>query len=68
MPYTYLHQGNKYGLRNRNTGKTVWYNPQKVNSMDDLKKMARIREAFSQGWVPSHARRGTKGVSGYWRR
>lgn len=52
MPYKYLHVGNRYGLKNKKTGKIIWYNPKKVSSMEDLKRMARIREAYSHGWKP----------------
>lgn len=47
MPYKYLHRGNQYGLKNINTGQVIWYSPKKVASMERLKDMAKIREAFS---------------------
>ena len=53
MPYKYLHKGNRYGLKNLRTGKIIWYDPKKVSSMEELRHMARIREAFSHGFKPT---------------
>lgn len=77
MPYKYLHKGNQYGLKNIKTGKVIWYDPKKVASMEELVRMARIREAFSHGFktskrkftiVRKHPRRGTYGVTRHPRR
>jgi hypothetical protein len=76
MPYKYLHKGNQYGLKNIKTGQVIWYDPDKVASMERLKDMARLREAFSHGFVPKrkftivrkHPRSGTYGVTRHSRR
>lgn len=71
MPYQYLHRGNQYGLRNLNTGKVIWYDPEKVKSMERLKELAHWREVYSHGFrttVSRHSRKGTKGVIKHTRR
>lgn len=60
MPYTYLQKGRKFGLKNKRTGKTIWYKPEKVSSMKKLRKMARIREAFAHGFKPTKVRQHTR--------
>lgn len=50
MPYEYLHRGNQYGLKNLRNGKIIWYDPEKVKSMERLKELAHWREVYSHGW------------------
>ena len=52
MPYDHLRKGSHYGLRNRETNKTIWYDPDKVRSfkkdvLDVLEKLRKQGDLFN---------------------